>query len=139
MPATSHHVACITDDPGAVDRLLTDVLGLAVHLRFRADGDDMARAAGWPPSGGADVVMYGRPPAGIVEVIAIPDELKGLVEPRIWLVSFATADIDSVVDRARRAGFDPSPPDPSRGEVRLTTSVVDVGGITWELVAFDTP
>jgi len=137
MPSASHHVACVTDDPDAVHAFLTSVVGLEVHLRFIVSGADLTRTAGWPENDGAAVTMYGRPPAGIVEVIAIPEELRGHVEPRIWLVSFATADVASFVERARGLGLDPSAPEPTRGDVDITTSIVDVGGITWEFVSFD--
>ena len=137
MPSASHHVACVTDDPEAVHRFLTEVVGLAEHLRFRVSGDDLSRTAGWPPNDGADVTMYGRPPAGIVEVIAIPEALRGQVEPRLWLVSFATAEVRSFVDRARAIGLAPSDPAPTRGDVDITTSIVEVGGVTWEFVSFD--
>jgi hypothetical protein len=137
MPTASHHVACVTDDPDAVGVFLTEVVGLPVHLRFRVSGDDLTRTAGWPANDGADVTMYGRPPAGIVEVIAIPEALRGRVTPRLWLVSFATADVTSFVDRARARGLDPSEPVPTRGDVDITTSIVDVGGLTWEFVSFD--
>lgn len=137
MPSASHHVACITDDPDAVHRFLTEVVGLPVHLTFTVSGTDLARTAGWPESDGAAVTMYGRPPAGIVEVIAIPEALRGQVEPRLWLVSFATADVRSFVEKARHIGLSPSDPAPTRGDVDITTSIVDVGGVTWEFVSFD--
>lgn len=137
MPSASHHVACVTDDPDAVHRFLTEVVGLEVHLRFSVSGADLSRSAGWPESDGAEVTMYGRPPAGIVEVIAIPEALRGRVEPRLWLVSFATSDVVSFVARARDRGLSPSEPAPTRGDVDITTSIVDVGGITWEFVSFD--
>ena len=137
MPSASHHVACVTDDPDAVHTFLTEVVGLEEHLRFTVSGADLTRTAGWPENDGAAVTMYGRPPAGIVEVIAIPEALRGRVEPRIWLVSFATVAIASFVDRARGMGLDPTAPVPTRGDVDITTSTVDVGGITWEFVSFD--
>lgn len=137
MPSASHHVACVTDDPDAVHAFLTKVVGLDVHLRFTVSGEDLTRTAGWPESDGAAVTMYGRPPAGIVEVIAIPEALRGHVDPRIWLVSFATSEVRSFVERTRGIGLDPSPPVPTRGDVDITTSIVDVGGITWEFVSFD--
>lgn len=130
-------MACITDDPEAVHAFLTEVVGLEVHLRFSVAGADMSRTAGWPEHHGARVTMYGRPPAGIVEVIAIPEELRGQVEPRVWLVSFATADVRSFVERARASGLAPTEPVETRGDVDITTAIVDVGGLTWEFVSFD--
>ena len=137
MAASSHHVACITDDPEAVDAFLTEVVGLEVHLKFRTSGVDMSRTAGWPESGGADITMYGKPPAVIVEVIAIPEELLGRVRPRIWLVSFATTDIAARIEASRQQGLDATeaigPPD---GGVDVSVSMVEVGGISWEFVNF---
>jgi catechol 2,3-dioxygenase-like lactoylglutathione lyase family enzyme len=136
VPASSHHVACITDDPEAVHEFLTGVVGLEVHLEFRVSGEQLSETAGWPPSGGTTVRMFGRPPAGIVEVIAVPPELRGVVPSRIWLVSFATADVVPFVERARRQGLAPTDPSVTTGDVDLTTAFVDVGGITWEFVRF---
>lgn len=137
MPSSSHHVALLTDDPDAVHTFLTEVVGLDVHLRFRVAGADLERTAGWPPSEGAAVTMYGRPPAGIVEVLAIPEALRGEVRPGIWLTSFATGDVERLVEAARARGFAPTDPLTVDGEVRLTASMVEVGGVTWELVRFD--
>ena len=59
------------------------------------------------------------------------------MEPRLWLVSFATADVRSFVDKARDRGLAPTDPVATRGDVDITTAIVDVGGVTWEFVSFD--
>lgn len=137
MPSRSHHVACVTDDPARVHEYLTEVVGMPEHLRFHASGETLTATAGWPPSDGADIVMYGTAPGGIVEIIAIPDSLRGTVVPGIWLVSFATADVHAAVDAARARGFDASDPYAVTGDVPLTASFATVGGIPFELVRFD--
>ena len=137
MASSSHHVACITDDTEAVHIFLTEVIGLGAHLEFKTSGEAMTQSAGWPQSDGADVRMYGRPPAGIVEVIAIPDELRGRVSPKIWLISFAAVDLAASIEQSRRLGF--AAPDPTHiktGEIDISVSTVAVGGIDWEMVAF---
>jgi catechol 2,3-dioxygenase-like lactoylglutathione lyase family enzyme len=136
MPSKSHHVACFTDDPDAVHAYLTEVLGLPEQLRFRIPGDDLVATAGWPPSSGTDAVMYGTQPAGLVEVIAIPEELRGVVRPGPWLVSFAAPDLDVRVAAARAQGLGHSDPYTTVGEVRLAASFTTVGGIPFELVRF---
>jgi hypothetical protein len=137
MANSSHHVACITDDPEAVHAFLTEVVGLPVHLEFTTSGADMSTSAGWPENPGASVTMYGVPPAGIVEVIAIPEELRGQVRPRVWLVSFATNDLAGRVEAARQQGLEPSEPMVSTSrDVDLTASLLEVGGICWEFVTF---
>jgi catechol 2,3-dioxygenase-like lactoylglutathione lyase family enzyme len=136
MPKASHHVSCITDDPQGVRDFLTGVVGLELHMQFDISGEDISRSADWPENEGTQIVLYGRPPAGIVEVIAIPESLRGRVAPRIWLVCFATAEIDTIVERTRRAGWQPSALDHTDNANGLTTSIVEVGGIAWEFVAF---
>jgi catechol 2,3-dioxygenase-like lactoylglutathione lyase family enzyme len=137
MPTKSHHVACFTDDPAAVHAYLTEVLGLPVHLRFSIPGEDLESTAGWPPNGGTEAVMYGSGAAGLVEVIAIPEELRGSVSAGVWLVSFATPDIDGVVSATRARGLSASEPYRTAGEVQLTASFATVGGIAFELVRFE--
>lgn len=68
MPRAAHHVAVLTDDAASVHTFLTEVVGLPEHLRFHVPGADLSQTAGWPASDGADEVMYGTPPGGIVEV-----------------------------------------------------------------------
>jgi catechol 2,3-dioxygenase-like lactoylglutathione lyase family enzyme len=137
MPSKSHHVACFTDDPDAVHAYLTEVLGMPEHLRFHIPGDDLVATAGWPPNGGTEAVMYGTQPAGLVEVIAIPEELRAVVRPGPWLVSFAAPDIDARIDAARGQGLEHTEPYRTVGDVRLTASFTTVGGIPFELVRFD--
>lgn len=137
MPRASHHVAVLTDDAAAVHTFLTEVVGLPEHLRFHVSGENLAQTAGWPPSDGADVVMYGTPPSGIVEVIEIPHELRAVVSPRMWLTSFAVGDVEARVASARRLGFAASDPVRVTGDVDLTASMIEVGGVTWELVRFE--
>ena len=137
MATSSHHVACITDDPEAVHAFLTEVVGLPVHLEFTTSGGDMTASAGWPESNGAAVTMYGTPPTGIVEVIAIPRELRGRVAAGAWLVSFATRDLAARINAARRLGLDASEPMSSEtADIDVTVSTVTVGGICWELAHF---
>lgn len=136
MPSRSHHVACTTDDPAAVEAFLTEVIGLSVYLRFRIPGENLERTAGWPPNGGTDAVLYGEPPGGLVEVIAVPDELRGRVPVGLWLVSFATADLEALLGTARAGGVEMTEPFTTTGEVRLDASFGVVGGIPFELVRF---
>ncbi len=129
-------MACTTDDPGAVETFLTEVMGLPVHLRFRVAGEDLERTAGWPPSEGADAVIYGEPPGGLVEVIAVPEALQGRVPVGLWLVSFAAPELDRIRRTARAAGVGMTDPITTVGEVRLDASFVRVGGIPFEVVSF---
>lgn len=136
MPSRSHHVACTTDDPAAVEAFLTDVVGLPVYLRFWIPGENLERTAGWPPNEGTDAVLYGDPPGGLVEVIAVPEALRGRVPVGLWLVSFATADLEAMRDAAKAGGVVTTEPFTTTGEVRLDASFTTVGGVPFELVRF---
>ena len=137
MPTKSHHVACVTDDPAAVHAFLTEVVGLPEHLRFRIPGADLETTAGWPPNDGTVAVLYGTQPAGLVEVVAIPEELRGVVAPGMWLVSFAAPDLEARVAAARAQGVEVTDPYRTVGEVDLTAAFATVGGIGFELVRFE--
>lgn len=137
MPTSSHHTSCITDDPEAVELFLTSVVGLKFLMEFDIPGHECSLANGWPENGGAHVKMFGKPPSGIVEVIAIPMELQGHVQSGISLVSFAERDVKRRLDYALELGFENGGLIKIQGDVSITVGMLNVGGITWELVSFD--
>lgn len=140
MPSRSHHIACVTDDPEAVIEFLTKVLGLELTGELRAPGDATSTILGWPENDGAQGWMLGRGQGGLVEVIRIPDELRGQVEPRFALISFATPDLEDRVQECRNRGIDVSEPIRTKGEgMDLSGAVATVGGLAFELLRFEAP
>jgi catechol 2,3-dioxygenase-like lactoylglutathione lyase family enzyme len=138
MASRSHHVACVTDDPEAVVAFLQDIVGLEVTGRLVAPGDATTAILGWPENDGAEGWMLGQGPGGLVEVIRIPDELRDRVTPGFALISFATPDIEGIVERCREHGVAVAEPvhTPSLG---LTGTVATVGGLAFELLRFERP
>ena len=73
----------------------------------------------------------------MVEVIPLPDSLRGAVTPGVALLSFAVRDIDERVAQCRALGHTVTDP------VRVTNETVDVslarfvvGGVPFELAQF---
>ena len=138
MPKRSHHIACVTDDPEAVIAFLTEVLDLELTGELRAPGDATSAILGWPENDGARGWMLGRGHGGLVEVIAIPDELRGKVEPQFALISFATPDLEERVARCRERGIPVTDPIRTKGEgLDLSGSVATIGGLAFELLRFE--
>jgi len=137
VTSRSHHIACVTDDRDGVVQFLTDVIGLEVTGELHAPGDSTSAILGWPENDGADGTMLGRGPGGLVEVIAIPDELRGTVEPGFAVISFAMPDLEDRVEACRTRGIAVS--DVIHTEsLGLSGAVAHVGGLGFELLRFET-
>ena len=127
----------LTDDIDEAARFLTEVVGMTGARWFDNDPAQATEVFGWPPIEvpGRRVVI-GQPP-GMVELVEIPEELRGTVQPGVAFVAFATPDVEGYAERAAAAGFDV-------GEVRTvpgagdpaTLAQVRVGGLPWELMRF---
>lgn len=138
MPNRSHHVACVTDEPEAVVEFLTEVLGLELTGRLRAPGDATSTILDWPENDGAEGWMLGTGSGGLVEVIRIPEELRGRVQPTFALISFATPDLEARVDQCRGRGIEVTDPIRTKGDgLDLSGSVARVGGLAFELLRFE--
>jgi hypothetical protein len=82
-------------------RFLTDVVGMAVQGEFHVPGDVLEATLGWPPSDGADVTMLGSGDAGLIEVLDVPEPLRGVAPEGLAALSFLADDYEAVQDRAR--------------------------------------
>jgi catechol 2,3-dioxygenase-like lactoylglutathione lyase family enzyme len=135
VPKRSHHIACVTDDRAGVVRFLTDIIGLEVTGELHAPGDSTSAILGWPPNDGADGTMLGQGPGGLVEVIQIPADLEGKVEPGFALISFAMPDLEARVEDCRARGIEVSDVIHTEG-LDLSGAVAHVGGLGFELLRF---
>ena len=81
--------------------------------------------------------IVGQPP-GMLDLVAIPPELRGTITAGVALLAVATPDVEGRVAAARAAGFDPAVPttvtDATGGA--MTTAPLVVGGVGYELVRF---
>ena len=137
MPSRIFHVVLFTDAIDEATRFLTEVVGMSGTRWFDNDSDQSTRVFGWPPVAepGRRVVI-GQPP-GMVELVEIPVELRGTVEPGLAFVAFATPDVEGYAEQAAAAGFDVGPVQTVEGAGEPSTLVpISVGGIPWELMRF---
>jgi hypothetical protein len=125
------HAICVTDDEEAVAAALRAVLGLPTEAG--------AGALSWEPGSPALIsTLLGARSAGTIEVVRLPDELRGRLTPGTTAVSFAVDDLEDRVAACRAAGLDVSvtPHYPAdAGDVSY--AVVAVAGLEFELVRFE--
>jgi len=138
MPKGIFHAVVLTDDFDATLTFLVDVCGIGPVKPYEPTAASLAAALGWPDDGyRTHGAIVGQPP-GMLDLVAIPPELRATVRPGVALLAVATPDVDGRVAAARAAGFDPAPPatvTDADGAV-MTTSPLVVGGIGFELVRF---
>ena len=137
MPSRLFHVVLLTDEIDEVARFLTEVVGLTDPRWFPNDAEQSSRVFGWPvvEAPGRRVVI-GQPP-GMVELVEIPEALRGEVRPGVAFLAFATPDVEGYAERAALAGFDVGTVDTVAGAGEPSTLVpVTVGGLPWEFMRF---
>ena len=138
MPTSLSHVVVLTDDLDAVLRFLTDVAKLRPVAHYETDADDVHSLFGWPREHGvARGAFVGEGP-GSVDVLEIPEVLRGTVAPGVRLLAVANRDAEAARDAATAAGFDARGPftaTTASGGTMATTEVV-AGGVAFELVQF---
>lgn len=135
-----HHVATVTDNRQEVISFLTEVLGFRDVNNYDVGGQAAAGILSWPRASTQDVTlsMVGDSPHGLVEVIEIPDDLLGEVDPGIALMSVAVKDVEGVLDECRRRRYVcQGPRTVLSATMHLTVGIVRVGGLVFELVRFE--
>ncbi|MCT7661374.1 hypothetical protein N4S67_23490 [Mycobacterium sp. CPCC 205710] len=87
-------------------QFLTDVVGMDVAGQFHVPGEVLQTTLGWPPSDGAQVTMLGSGEAGLIEVLDVPEHLRGAAPEGLAALSFLTDDYDNVQTKARAMADD---------------------------------
>ena len=139
MASGIHHVSCFSEDE-SVATFLQQVVGLGVFDRFHAPSDVAATMFSWPEGNpGAEGARFGAGPNGLVEVISIPDDLKGTVAPGLGFATFTVKDLDARLDQCRRLGFQVGPVGGfnPKEDIGLAAAMVVVGGVRFELVTYE--
>lgn len=133
MPKRLFHVVLLTDELEETVRFLSEVVGMGEPQRHPQLGPRNAEVFGWPAEGtDTERVVLGEGP-GLIEVVGIPESLRGTVQPGVAFVAFASPDPDGLGEKAAAAGFPPGP----RLEIDGATLVpVPVGGLPFEFVRF---
>jgi catechol 2,3-dioxygenase-like lactoylglutathione lyase family enzyme len=137
MPSRLFHVVLFTDEIDETTRFLTDVVGLTDPRWFDNDAEQSTRVFGWPhvEEPGRRVVLGQAP--GMVELVEIPEELRGTVQPGVAFLAFATPDVEGYAGRAEAAGFAAGPVQTVDGAGEPSTlAPVLVGGLPWEFMRF---
>jgi catechol 2,3-dioxygenase-like lactoylglutathione lyase family enzyme len=137
MPSRLFHVVLFTDAIDEAARFLTEVVGMTEPRWFPNDAAQSTKVFGWPhvEEPGRRVVI-GQPP-GMVELVEIPEELRGTVEPGVAFLAFATPDVEGYAERSRAAGFDVGEVQTVAGAGEPSTLVpIQVGGLPWEFMRF---
>ena len=132
LPSThgaAQHAICVTDDEDAVTTALAAILGLPPGTR------ELAWDAGRPALIGT---LLGADSAGTIEVVRLPDELRGRLTPGTTAISFAVDDLGARVAACQAAGLDVSvAPHHPGGGGNVSYAVVAVAGLEFELVRFE--
>jgi len=125
------HAICVTDDEDAVAAALRAVLALPTEAG--------AGALSWEPGSPALIAtLLGARSAGTIEVVRLPDELRGRLTPGTTAVSFAVDDLEDRIAACRAAGLDVSvTPHHPAGAGDVSYAVVAVAGLEFELVRFE--
>lgn len=101
MPKQLHHVIMRSHSAPTFITFLTDVVGMEVQFSLRVPGEVLEKTLGWPPSDGAEVTMVGSGDAGLIEVLDVPEHLRGIAPEGLAALSFLTDDFDRAQRSAR--------------------------------------
>src|SRR5437867_1598234 len=128
MTGDIHHAVCVTDDPEAVAAFL-QLLGLDLLGRAEAAPETTSAVLSWPAgSPGTISTILGRSASGVIELVRLPEQLKGVVQPGTALISFAVDDLEERVAACRERGLDVTDILHGRaGDVDVSLAVVHVG------------
>ena len=138
MPKGIFHAVVLTDDFDATLRFLTDVCGIGPVQPYDPAPASLSAALGWPAGTWTTTgAIVGRPP-GMLDIVAIPPDLRATVKPGVALLAIATPDVAGRAAAAREAGFDPAEPRDVEAADGGTMTMVPlaVGGVGYELVRF---
>jgi hypothetical protein len=138
MPRALSHTVVFTDDLDEAVRLCTEVANLSPVGPYDVAAEIAERLFGWTGLvGPVRATFVGESPGGL-DLIEIPEHLRGDVAPGLRLLAVVNRDATAAAERAAEAGFAVRGPLPSTtmhgGPMALTE--VLAGGLAFELVQF---
>ena len=139
MPRSLSHAVVLTDDLDATLRFLTDVGGVTPLSPVTAGApEDYALVFGWPIEQAATRSAFVGEGAGMLEVVEIPEPLRGKVAPGVRLLAIANRDVATAADVASAAGFEVRGPLTVASAEERGAKIVEVvaGGVPFELIQF---
>jgi hypothetical protein len=138
VPKALSHTVVLTEDIDEAVRLCTDVAGLSPVAPYEVAPEIAERLFGWTGLDGPVRAAFVGESPGALDLLQIPDHLRGEVAPGLRLLAVLTRDAAASAARATEAGF------PVRGPLESTTvhggpmwlTEVVAGGLPFELVQF---
>ena len=136
MPRALHHVTIVSSEFERLRAFMESVIGLEIVQPVSGSAKVATQMLGWPEENpGFSGVILGSGNAGLVEIIEIPQSLKGLVASDIALLSFASASLEALVDASRTFGIPIEDPIRVQSEtIDLDASLCEVSGVPIELI-----
>lgn len=140
MPTGLHHVSCVTAESDSVLAFLRSVMGLEALDRMNLPAEVTAPFLGWPTGHPADATMVGAGSRGLIEVVALPQDLAEQIRPGLALITFAVTDLEDRVAAAIQAGYQVSDIRTFKvnDAIEVSMAVVTVGGLSFELIRYNT-
>jgi catechol 2,3-dioxygenase-like lactoylglutathione lyase family enzyme len=141
MPSGIVKAIVLVDDLDATVRFLTEIVGVTPVTFFESTAEQASAGLGWPQGKGATQGAIVGSRQGLLELVEIPEALRGDLQPGVAGLSFGSRDVAAGAAAAREAGFDAEDPFQIIGvDGGLSTiSRVAVGGVPFELINFGTP
>lgn len=138
MPKSLSHVVVLTDDLDAVVRFLTEVAKITAVNRYETEADDIHALFGWPVEHSVARGAFVGEGSGSVDVVEIPEALRGDVQPGVRLLAVVNRDAAAAGVEAAAAGYDVRGPFHTTAATGAPMALVEVvaGGIPFELVQF---
>jgi hypothetical protein len=139
MPKSLSHVVVFTDDLDGVLTFLADVAKVDAPVnRYETEPADLHQLFGWPLEHGRARGAFVGAGAGSLDLLEIPEALRGEVRPGMRLLAYLTRDSSGAGAAAEEAGFDVRGPFATTAATGAPMSLVEVivGGLPFELVQF---
>jgi len=138
MPKALSHTVVLTDDIDEAIRCCTDVAGLGPVAPYDVAPEIAERLFGWTGLDGPVRAAFVGESPGALDLLQIPEHLKGQVTPGLRLLAVLTRDAAGAADRAAAEGFTVRGPLASTtmhgGPMQLTEVIA--GGLPFELLQF---
>jgi catechol 2,3-dioxygenase-like lactoylglutathione lyase family enzyme len=138
VPSSLSHVVVLTDDLDALLRFLDEVARVRGVNRYETQPEDTHAIFGWPlEHGRARGAFVGEGP-GAVDVLEIPEALRGTVTPGVRLLAIVNRDAAAAGQEAAARGFAVRGPFHTTAATGAPMAMVEVGvgGVAFELVQF---
>ena len=138
MPKSMSHVVVVTDDLEEVVRFCVDVAGIATVSRYEIAAEGLSQLFGWEGLTAPVAAAFIGDGPGSLDVVEIPEHLRGEVAPGMRLLAVVNRDIGDAAATATEAGHRVRGPFHTATVTGAPMSLVEItaGGLPFELVQF---